>query len=180
MKRRLHRLLAVGAFGVALGAPAVARAQVPLDLTWTAPAGCPTGDAVRAELQRVVRVRKGRTPPLLTVNAKIEQSGANWILHLKTKRDGVTGERRLQGGSCASLVGAATLVMALAYGEGVEIAPEALPPAPQDTRASGGRGLSGSGRNTVTRGTGNGRAPVTAGPPTRVEPPQVVRPEMDL
>jgi hypothetical protein len=185
VKRRFRGLLAAcvlgGAGVVGLSAPTDARADVPLDLTWTAPAGCPTGDAVRAELQRVVRVRRGRTPPLLTVNARIEQSGANWILHLRTKRDGVTGERRLQGGSCASLVGAATLVMALAYGEGVEIAPEAMPPDPEDPRASN-RGLSGSGRSPATRGSSGGRGttpPVTA-PPTRVEPPQVVRPEMDL
>jgi hypothetical protein len=58
--------------------------------------------------------------------ARVEQQAGRWILHLRTQRDGMAGARQLEAGSCAALVGAATLVLALAFGEGVELADEPL------------------------------------------------------
>lgn len=111
---------------VASALPAHAATPLPLDLAWEAPPECPTGDAVRAQLARVVRVRSGRTPPHLVAVARVEQQAGRWILHLRTQRDGMAGARQLEAGSCAALVGAATLVLALAFGEGVELADEPL------------------------------------------------------
>lgn len=139
MSRRARRLTGLLIAATALAAPAVARAELPLELSWEAPAECPSGATVRAELERVVRARRGRTPPRLVARARIEQQpDGRWHLHLRTQRDGIIGDRRLEAGSCASLVGAATLVIGLAFGEGVEIATDTLgleprsssPPAP--------------------------------------------------
>jgi hypothetical protein len=114
----------------ALPAPALASASassLPLDFFWEAPPECPSADAVRAQLERVVRVRRGRTPPHLTAWARVEQRGGRWFLHLRTDRDGTAGQRELEARACAPLVGAATLVLGLAFGEGVEVSADPLP-----------------------------------------------------
>jgi hypothetical protein len=131
---RLGRVLLTAC---ALVAPAAAHAtELPLELTWEAPPECPSAAAVRAELERVVRVRRGRTVPRLIAKAQIESHEGRWHLRLQTLRDNVAGERRLEASSCASLVGAATLVMGLAFGEGVELSTDTflLEPRPAPAR----------------------------------------------
>jgi hypothetical protein len=99
---------------------------LPLELTWEAPPECPSGDAVRAQVERVVRVRRGRTAPHLIAMARVEQRGGRWFLRLRTERGGVIGQRQLEAATCAPLVGAATLVLGLAFGEGVELSADPL------------------------------------------------------
>jgi hypothetical protein len=119
------RLAAAIAALLVVAAAAPARAEVPLTLTWDAPAGCPTAADVRAEVERLVRFPPGRAPSPLVAEGHVEARDGRWRLRLRTERDGLPGERELEADSCASLAHAATLVMALAFGLG---APE--PPAP--------------------------------------------------
>jgi hypothetical protein len=108
----------------------------PVDLTWNAPAGCPTAVDVSRELERLVRVPSARTLPYLTVDGRVEPRGERWLLHLRTVRDGVEGERELEAESCASLARAATLVVALALGVGSDQGESAAaPPPPEEPRA---------------------------------------------
>jgi hypothetical protein len=114
---------------VAVFVASPARAAVPLDLVWNAPAECPSADAVRAEFNRLARLPPGRTPSRLAATADVEARGTRWHLRLRTVRDGVSGERELEADSCAALARAAPLVMALAMG--FDVAPrEAAEPPP--------------------------------------------------
>ncbi|HEX4403317.1 MAG TPA: hypothetical protein VH560_00710 [Polyangia bacterium] len=107
----------------------------PIALVWAAPAGCPSSAEISRELARVARAPAGKTLPHLTVDARVEPRGERWVLHLRTVRDGVEGERELEAESCASLARAATLVVALALGVGGdELGAAPPPPAPEEPR----------------------------------------------
>jgi hypothetical protein len=108
--------------------PAARAAAVPLDLTWDAPAGCPSAADVVAEVERLAHEPSTEAPTRLAAEAHIEPRDARWHLRLLTRRDGVAGERVLEADSCASLAHAATLVLVLALGEGQ--APRPVPAAP--------------------------------------------------
>jgi hypothetical protein len=102
--------LATAASLVALSAAPVARAAEPLTLEWSAPAGCPSHDAVLADVQRILGVT---TPHRARVRADVTQFGPEqWSLRLSTEVDGVLGERTLEANSCASLAAAAALILA--------------------------------------------------------------------
>jgi hypothetical protein len=149
----------------ALLAPAATHAtELPLELTWEAPPECPSAAVVRAELERVVRVRRGRTVPRLIARAQIESHDGRWHLRLQTLRDNVAGERRLEASSCASLVGAATLVLGLAFGEGVELATDTLllEPRPSSTASTASAASTAS---TPARPKADSQAPAAATPP---------------
>lgn len=109
-----------------LASIAVARAhaqdRLPLELTWQAPAECPDADAVRADLQRSARVRPGFELSPLRASATVERRGATYATTLYTEHAGESGERALQAADCAALARAVTLVLALAFGAGVEVA----------------------------------------------------------
>src|SRR5271170_4461784 len=117
----------VGA-GLAWLTPSTARAQ-DLDLVWNAPAECPTGESVKAQIERAIHLAAGHTLPRLQATADIEPSAGRWVLHLHTVRDGVAGDRDLDSDSCASLARATVLVLSLALGEG-DSAQLATPPVP--------------------------------------------------
>ncbi|HTA21470.1 MAG TPA: hypothetical protein VK989_19395, partial [Polyangia bacterium] len=118
--------------GGARAADAPERDASPIALVWEAPAGCPSSAEVSRELLRVARAPAGKTLPHLAVDARVEAHGERWVLHLRTVRDGVEGERELEAESCASLARAATLVVALALGVGVDELGVAPPPPPPE------------------------------------------------
>jgi hypothetical protein len=103
--------------------PPRARAQerLPLELQWQAPPECPDADAVRTDLQRSARVQPGFELTPLRAHATVEQRGAIYATTLYTEHAGETGERALQAADCAELTRAVTLVLALAFGAGVEV-----------------------------------------------------------
>jgi hypothetical protein len=110
-----------------VAAPAMrARAQteLPLELSWRAPPGCPSGAAVREQLARVARVRPGFTLTRLSARAVVTRSEAGYALRLETEQDGRRGERRLRAADCDALASSVTLVLALAFGPGVEVVAE--------------------------------------------------------
>jgi hypothetical protein len=108
-----------------VAAPALAEA-LPLELTWNAPAGCPSGAEVRRQFERLAKVEANRAPPQLVAEANVEQSGEKWHLKLHIMRDGAVGEREVDAVSCVSLARAAALALALAAGGG--FVPDAEPP----------------------------------------------------
>jgi hypothetical protein len=97
---------------------------LPLDLDWGAPPGCASAEEIRSELDRIARVRPGRTVGRLTAHGRIEKVGNSYRLSLHTERNGVTGERTLVASECRTLEREVTLVLALAFGEGVELVSE--------------------------------------------------------
>jgi len=157
-------LIAVAAV-IAGGAVPVVTAQasppLPLELTWEAPPECPSGDAVRSQVERVVRVRRGRTAPHLIAMARVEQRGGRWFLRLRTERGGVIGQRQLEAATCAPLVGAATLVLGLAFGEGVELSADPLVLDQTSTTSPG----------TPDEKNGSDAAPASAAPEKVAPPP---------
>jgi hypothetical protein len=94
---------------------------LPLDLTWSAASGCASADEIRAELAKIARVRPGRSVARLSAQGRIDKRGATYVLHLRTERNGQIGERSLAASECRSLAREVTLVLAVAFGEGVEI-----------------------------------------------------------
>jgi hypothetical protein len=120
-------------------APVAPAPQAPVELvelTWDAPPGCPTADAVRASIARgipsaaggVARVRAGVVVTPVDAEhwrAAVELRGADW-----------EATRTLKGPTCAAVADAASLVIVLALAtelkerEVVIEAPAPLPPPP--------------------------------------------------
>jgi hypothetical protein len=97
---------------------------LPLRLDWQAPPECDRAEAIQAELARIAHVRPGRIPATLVARVRIEKRGERYRLSLETERDGAHGERTLSSTECSALGREVTLVLALAFGEGVEISSE--------------------------------------------------------
>jgi hypothetical protein len=122
-------------------------AALPLDLTWSAPAACASAQEIRAELARIARVRPGRTIARIVAYGRIDKLGQAYRLTLRTERGGrQTGQRSLVAQECRSLEREVTLVLALAFGQGVEIT---------ESNASD---ASGAGFDTKGRAAGSGEA----------------------
>lgn len=100
-----------------------ARAEdaLPLELDWDAPPGCASAEEIRTELARIARVRAGRTVAPLTARGRIERNAGSYRLSLHTEQGGVAGERTLVASDCRALEREVTLVLAVAFGEGVEL-----------------------------------------------------------
>jgi hypothetical protein len=124
-------LLAIAAwFG-----PTAHAQSLPLTLSWHAPKGCANKPEVLAELGRIARARPGRQIPALIADGRIVKVAGGYRLTLRTERDGRVGERTLGAAGCQALAREATLVLALAFGAGVELVEPTQPP-PRETDAS--------------------------------------------
>lgn len=100
--------------------------MLPLDLTWDAPAECPSYGEVVTELERITRVKPGREITPVRAQAKIERTpDGRYRLRLLTEREGQTGETELDATSCPVLKRGVTLVLALTLGDGVDVVGEA-------------------------------------------------------
>jgi hypothetical protein len=149
-------------------------AGLPLDLTWSAPDGCATADEIRTELGRIARVRPGRTVPRLLARGRIDRAGDSLRLTLRTEQNGHAGERTLVAKECRSLEREVTLVLAVAFGEGVEIV-ESSEPAPA-TEAP----LAENAGTETKPGTSDATAPTSSStpstPPAPITPPKPPEP----
>jgi hypothetical protein len=94
---------------------------LPLTLSWQAPKGCANKAELLAELSRIARARPGRQIPALIALGRIVRAAGGYRLTLRTERDRLVGERTLSAPDCRSLAREATLVLALAFGAGVEL-----------------------------------------------------------
>jgi hypothetical protein len=108
-----------------------AQDALPLELHWRAPPECPSAAHVRAEPERIARARPGFALTPLRASAEVEKRGATYALELHTEHAGERGERQLDAADCSTLVRTLTLVLALAYGAGVELANESGNAPPQ-------------------------------------------------
>jgi hypothetical protein len=120
--------------GLRIAAPAAAQSEpVPLDLSWSAPAGCPTQAAIRADTLGMVKLARGQKP--VPVRARVEvaaHAGGAWQALIHTHHDAAAGERSLTASDCAELGRAVALVLALALSaEPIESSP--APDAPEPT-----------------------------------------------
>jgi hypothetical protein len=98
------------AFGAVLLATRVAQAGEPVSLTWNAPPGCPSGEAVLADVQRTLG---GVTSRRVVARADVSEIGPeHWSVRLTTDVEGAQGERTLDANSCASLASATALILA--------------------------------------------------------------------
>ncbi|MCB9612692.1 MAG: hypothetical protein H6722_09605 [Sandaracinus sp.] len=114
--------------------------ELPLELSWEAPWGCPSEAEVREDLRRAMVVRPGVVLQTLQARGTIVEARGRFVLRLETRLGGARGRREVHAQACHDLVRAATLVLALAFGEGVELREEEPtptsrppPPLPQTT-----------------------------------------------
>lgn len=105
-------------------------AALPLELSWQAPSECPTASDVHAELARIASAAPGESPRSLAAEITVTRSGARYTARLATEHEGLRGERTLQADDCATLTRSITLVLALAFGRGVELRQETVPATP--------------------------------------------------
>lgn len=139
MRRRLGlKVCAVGlAIGLsaARGAAAQAIAALPLELQWQAPSECPSGQDVRDELARIASAAPGEDLRPLAARITVARGAGRYTAQLRTEHEGLVGERTLEAADCKTLVRSVTLVLALAFGRGVELHDEASS-APASTGAT--------------------------------------------
>jgi hypothetical protein len=169
-RRRLLVWLAV----LGSSARALAAEDLPLDLTWEAPPECASGEEVRAELGRIARVRPGRTVPRLVATGRIVVTGGTYRLTLSTEQEGVKGERSLSSTECRSLEREVTLVLAVAFGEGVEIVEPEARPAPA-TGESTTSPAAAPGESSTPPAVEGAKPPAPPAKPVASAPPREVR-----
>jgi hypothetical protein len=119
----LGTLLIFGFCGAALAEAGDADSGSPLTLVWSAPAGCPSGESVRAEAMRLAEVEPDGTQRL-TARASIRRENRSWTLELETEFEGGAGERVLRANSCGALADAASLTLALILNPAAELRSE--------------------------------------------------------
>lgn len=110
--------------------PGAARAD--LELTWSAPPGCPDRAAVIASVERAV----GTTPPeALRVAARVRAEEEQWVVDLELS-GAASGTRSVRARTCRALARATALIVALALDPQARVPeeppeePAPLPPAP--------------------------------------------------
>ncbi|HET9932699.1 MAG TPA: hypothetical protein VFQ35_18475 [Polyangiaceae bacterium] len=119
-----------------------------LELEWDAPAGCASAPQIREELARIVRARPGRGFPRLIVHARVYRERVGYRAVIEVVREQERTHREFKSADCAALVRAATVSIALSFGDGdglPEVAPssseeatrqEPKPPTPLSSRAA--------------------------------------------
>jgi hypothetical protein len=103
--------------------------ELPIAIVWSAPAECPTIEALKAEILRVA----GQVPPPsepLSATVTVQRGAAGWQLTLATAAGARAGERRLAGPDCGELMRAAALVLALMINPQASLLAEPPPPPP--------------------------------------------------
>lgn len=114
-------VVTAAATGAAQSSASNPRPSLPLALDWTAPPECPAATELRAELERIARVRPGFTLRPLIVRARVIHRGTLYRTALATEHEGRRGERLLEAPDCKTLARSVTLVLALAFGAAVEV-----------------------------------------------------------
>ncbi len=83
-----------------------------VDLTWTAPAGCPDRESVIAEITPLVSARS--STQTWRARAVIERTSDMWTLLLTTEVEGAANVRQLRAATCAELAHATAVMLAIA------------------------------------------------------------------
>jgi hypothetical protein len=173
--RRVFWILALAT--LARATPGRADDGLPLDLTWNAPAECASAEDIKRELGRIARLRQGRTIARLSAHGRIDRVGTSYRLSLHTDQNGVAGERSLVAKECRSLAREVTLVLAVAFGEGVEIVNEPSQPTTADSQPEPSSASEGASRDAssqpASKASGTTQTPTANNAPEalRAEPP---------
>jgi hypothetical protein len=115
------------AAALVLAFASTASAQERLELTWEAPEGCPSGEAVVLEVTRLVGGALPEGAPIhATARASATESG--FALELRTEVEGALGERTLSADRCDELAAAASLILALMIDPEAALRAEPTPP----------------------------------------------------
>jgi hypothetical protein len=129
--RRPRRSVFVAAL-LAMTTAARARAETKVEsvaFAWNAPAECPTGEQVLAEVARVIRGRQERVA--VRVHVDVERTpSARWQGLVSLDTADAHGERRFEAESCTAIASASALIIALTVEGGALLPPEEPPPAP--------------------------------------------------
>jgi hypothetical protein len=128
--------IALATIGEPMGTSAQVSDNLPLQLSWTAPAACPSANSVREEILRRVGATD-RDPVSEPIVAEVEihaTSTGSFQLSLRTTAGEAIGERELSGRDCGQLADAVALVLALLISPKAPLAPE--PPPRQATPAA--------------------------------------------
>ena len=88
----------------------VARAEPSLDLTWTAPPGCPDRAWM---MSAVLHLVTGSPPQALLVTGAVHEEDGQWVVDLELS-GAASGTRTLRASSCKSVSRGAALIVALA------------------------------------------------------------------
>ncbi|WP_438025566.1 hypothetical protein [Sorangium sp. So ce233] len=92
-----------------------ARAEdLPFDLRWTAPADCPAGAAVEAEITRLLGDQSPASNGTLRAAGTIAPAGSGFALYIELSRDGWKSARTVRGATCRALADAGALIVAMA------------------------------------------------------------------
>jgi hypothetical protein len=136
------QLLCLGVL-LSVALPGAAGADEPgsFTLDWQAPAGCPAGEAVQAEVSRLlggkIQVAQGRD-----IQARAVATHAQtWSVAIETTLAGRPGQRSIEAASCPDLANATALIIALmidpeAVASHAAPAPQPAEPAPAPTQKS--------------------------------------------
>jgi len=128
---------------VALAASTLLPSPLPADtgariaLRWAAPAECPSGAAVGAEVDRLLGPTAARLPAPIAVSAEVarDDRGA-WHVHLETPGEGTPRVREIHGASCAAIADATALILALRIDPAAALAaPSAVGSPPEAPRS---------------------------------------------
>lgn len=97
-----------------LASPAFGQATPPpeFELSWTAPQSCPDKAAVQAQVAKLAPGSAARDRPL-RVAGVVRQSESGFVLELSLRDGELEGRRRFESDSCAEVVGAAAVTIAL-------------------------------------------------------------------
>jgi hypothetical protein len=121
------------AFVLAFAARAEAQSGLPLELSWEAPAECPSSAEVQGELARVAHPRPGHVLEPVHARATVMREPRRYVLNVHTEHQGQAGERRVEAKDCKTLVRTLTLILALTFGAGVELQDAASSPEGAET-----------------------------------------------
>jgi hypothetical protein len=105
--------------------------EPPIDVRWSAPPDCPD----RAAFVNTIADQRGRMPPLRAdaatlFDARVERTAQGYTLYVRTRADGVPGQRSLTGDDCATLARVAAMIASVLMDQGVAQEPEAAIEAP--------------------------------------------------
>jgi hypothetical protein len=125
-------LVAVALLGPARAEGPPARAEGPparVALRWTAPAGCPGGDRIVAEVERLLGASGARPPAPLAVAATVTPDPAGGLrAHLEAESPDGPRTKELQAASCDALADATAIILALMIDPTALAAPVPAPP----------------------------------------------------
>ncbi|HKU39630.1 MAG TPA: hypothetical protein VJR89_15830, partial [Polyangiales bacterium] len=99
-----------------VSSPTHAQGPERVDLTWQAPADCPSAAEVRARIHQLVGATTANGSRLRARAVVTRNPDGRFHLRLLVEMDEVTGERHIEGRSCVDLAGAAAVNIVLLLG----------------------------------------------------------------